>query len=102
MVTIKEIRKIFREMLQKHESKQEEIFTKHEKLVLELISGHQASLNHRFHQLCDSLTTVKTEVEELKESLNLSQNNIDQRFSNIIEKVRVLAKRKQRNFVPPV
>ena len=41
MVTIKEIREPFREMLQEHETKQEGMFTKHEKLVLDLISGHQ-------------------------------------------------------------
>ena len=30
MITIKNIRKIFREMLQEHETKQMEMFTKHE------------------------------------------------------------------------
>ena len=69
MVTIKEIREIFREMLEEHKTKQEGMFTKHEKLVLDLISGHQALLKQRLDQLCDSLTSVKTDVEELKESL---------------------------------
>ena len=40
MVTIKEIRQIFREMLQEHEIQLEGMFTKHKKLVLELILGH--------------------------------------------------------------
>ena len=44
MVTTKEIREAFREMLQEHETEQEGMFTKHEKLVLDLISGHQALL----------------------------------------------------------
>ena len=42
MVTMKVIREPLREMLQEHEAKQEGMFTKHEKLVLDLISGHQA------------------------------------------------------------
>ena len=41
MVTIKEIRDIFREMLQEHETKQKEMFTKHENSVLDLISRHK-------------------------------------------------------------
>ena len=50
MVAIKEIREIFREMLQEHEIKQQGIFTKHEKSVyiLDLISGHRALLKQRF------------------------------------------------------
>ena len=56
MVTIKEIS---REMLQEHETKQEGMFTKHEKSVLGLISRHQALLKQRLDQLCDSLTSVK-------------------------------------------
>ena len=43
-------------------------------------------------QLCNSLTSVKTDVEELKESLSVNQNDIDQRFSNINEKVQSLEK----------
>ena len=39
MVTIKEIRETFSEMLQEHETKQEGMFIKHEKLVLDL--GYQ-------------------------------------------------------------
>ena len=92
MVTIKEITEIFREMLQEHEAKQERMFTKHEKSVLDLISGHQALLKQRLDQLCGSLTSVKTDVEELKESLSFTQNDIDQRFSNINEKVQSLEK----------
>ena len=92
MVTIKEIREIFREMLQEHEIKHEGMFTKHEKLILDLISEHQALLKQRLDQLCDSITSVKTGVEELKESLSFTQNDIDQRFSNINEKVQNLEK----------
>ena len=92
MVTIKEIREIFREMLQEHETKQEGMFTKHQKSALDLISGHQALLNQRLDQLCDSLTSVKTDIEKLKESLSFNQNDIDQRFSNINEKVQSLEK----------
>ena len=68
------------------------MFTKHEKSVLDLISGHQALLKQRLDQLCDSLTSVKTDVEELKENLTFTQNDIDKRFSNINEKVQILEK----------
>ena len=92
MVTIKKMREIFREILQEHETKQEGMFTKHEKSVLDLISGHQALLKQRLDQLCDSLTSVETDVEELEESLSFTQNDIDQRFSNINKKVQSLEK----------
>ena len=49
-------------MLQEHGSKQEGMFTKHEKLVLDLILGHQALLKQRLDQLCDRLTSVKADV----------------------------------------
>ena len=79
MVTIKEI---FREMLQEHEAKKEGMFTKHEKLVSDLISGQQVLLNQGLHQLCDNLTSVKTDVEEPKESISFTENDIDEGFSN--------------------
>ena len=92
MVTIKEIREIFREMLQEHETKQDSMFTKHKKLVLDLISGHQALINQkqRLDQLRNSPTLVKTDVGELKESLSFTQIDID--HSNINEKVPSLEK----------
>ena len=52
-------------------------------MVFDLISGHQALLKKRLDQLCVSLTSVKTDIEELKESLSFTQNDIDQRFPNI-------------------
>ena len=90
MIIIKEVRDIFREMLEEHETKQEGMFTKHEKSVLDLISGHQALLKQRLDQLCDSLNSVKKDVGEHKESLSFTQNDIDQMFSNINEKVQSL------------
>ena len=92
LITIKEIREIFREMLQEHETKPEGVLAKHEKFVLDLISGHQTLLKQRLDQLCDSLTSVKTDVEELKESLSFTQDNMEQRFSNKNEKVQSLEK----------
>ena len=92
MLTVKEIREIIREIFQEHETKQEGMFTKHEKSVLDLISGHRALLKQRLDQLCDNLTSVKTDVEELKESLSFTQKDLDQRFSNINEKVHSLEK----------
>ena len=79
-------------MLQEHETKQEGMFTKHKKLILNLISGRQALLKQRLDQLCDSVTSVKTDVEELKESLSFTKNDLDQRFSSTNEKVQSLEK----------
>ena len=45
------------------------MFTKLEKMVLDLILGHQALLKQRLDQVCNSLTLVKTDVEEPKEAL---------------------------------
>ena len=56
-------------MLIEHENKQGGMFTKHKKLVLGLISRHQALLKQRLYQLCDSLTSLKADVGEFKESL---------------------------------
>ena len=92
MVTIKEIREIFREMLQEHEYKQEGMFIKQEKSVLDLISGRQALLKQKLDLQCDSLTSVKTDVGDFKESPSFTQNDIDQRFLNINERVKSLEK----------
>ena len=56
MMTIKEIREMFREKLQEYEAKQT--------LVLDPISGHQALLKQRLHQLYNSHTYVKTDDEK--------------------------------------
>ena len=77
MVTIKEIRETFREMLQEHETKQEGMFTKHKKSVLDLISGHQTLLKKKLDQQCDSLISVKTDFEE---SPSFTQKHKDQKF----------------------
>ena len=51
MVTIKEIRKICREMLKKHETKHEGLFAKHKNLVLHLISGCTIAICNKRHIL---------------------------------------------------
>ena len=92
MVTIKEIRETFKEILQEHETKQKGISTKHEKLVLDLISGLLALLKERLDQQFDSLTSVKTDVEDFKESPSFTQKHIDQKFLKINERVQNLEK----------
>ena len=86
MVTTKEIREIFREFLQELETKQEEMFTEYKKSVLDLISGHQALLKQSLDQLCNILTSITSVL------LSFTQNDIDQRFSNMNEKVQSLEK----------
>ena len=72
-------------MLQENETKQKRMLAKHEQYVLDLISGRQVLLNHMLDQLCDGLTLVKTDVEELNESLSFTRNDIDQRSLNTNE-----------------
>ena len=49
-------------------------------------------LKQRLQQLCDRLSSVKLDAEELKESLSFTQNDTEQRFLNINEKVQSLKK----------
>ena len=68
------------------------MITKHEELVLNLISGHQTLPKQRLDKLYDNLTLVKTDVKEIKESHSFTQNDIDQRFSNKNEQEQRLEK----------
>ena len=61
-------------------------------MVLDLISGHQALLKESLYRQCDSLTSVKTDVEDFKESSSFTQKHIDRNFLNINEKVQNLEK----------
>ena len=56
------------------------MFNKHEKLVLDLISEHQALLKEKLDQQSDSLTSVVANVEDFKESPSFTQKHIDQKF----------------------
>ena len=49
-------------------------------------------LKQRLQQLCDRFSSVKLDAEELKESLSFTQNDTEQRFLNINEKVQSLKK----------
>ena len=61
------------------------MFTKQEKSVLDLISGHQVLLKKRLVQQCDSLTSAKKDLVSPK-------TIIDQRILNINAKVQSLEK----------
>ena len=67
-------------MLREHESNQERMFTKHEKSVLKLTSGHQAFPKQRLDQRCDSLILVKTDVEEVKDSFSFTQKVLEHKW----------------------
>lgn len=67
LITIKEIRNIFLKMLQEHETKEERMFTKLKKFVLDLISGHQVSPKLRL-----DLTLEKQALRNLKESFDFT------------------------------
>ena len=84
MLANKEIKEIFGEMLQEHESKKEGILTKHEKLVLKPDIRTSSITEAKPWLTMRQSYLVKTDIEELKESLL---------FSNINEKVQSLKKK---------
>ena len=57
------------------------------------MSLHEALLEQRLDHLGHMLTLVKTHLELLKDSLSFTRSDINQRFSNTVEKVQSLEKK---------
>ena len=57
------------------------------------MSLHEALLEQRLDHLDHMLTLVKTHLELLKDSLSFTRSDINQRFSNTVEKVQSLEKK---------
>ena len=74
-------------MLKEHEAsvvqKNQEMFHKQEQSFLALISGNNSLTNQR-------LDSLSKDINELKESLEFSQNEYDDKFKNIGDKVQKL------------
>ena len=72
ILTMEDIKIIFEKMLREHEAS-----------VVQLISGNNSLTNQR-------LDSLSKDINELKESLEFSQNEYDDKFKNISEKVQKL------------
>ena len=72
ILTMEDIKIIFEKMLREHEAS-----------VVQLISGNNSLTNQR-------LDSLSKDINELKESLEFSQNEYDDKFKNIGDKVQKL------------
>ena len=86
-LTMGDIKVIFEEMLKEHEAsivqKNQEMFHKQEQSILALISGNNSLTNQR-------LDNLSKDINDLKESLEFSQNEYDDKFKNMGNKIQKL------------
>ena len=86
-LTTEDIKVIFEKMLKKHEAsivqKNQEMFHRQEQSILVLISGNNSLTNQR-------LDNLSKDVNDLKESLEFSQNKSDDKFRNMGDKIQKL------------
>ena len=90
-LTMENIKVIFEKMLKKHESsivqKNQEMFQKQEHSILALTSGNNSLTNQRLYNL-------SKDINDLKESLEFSQNEYDDKFMNKGNKIQKLEEKK--------
>ena len=86
-LTMGDIKVIFEEMLKEHEAsivqKNQEMFHKQEQFILALKSGNNSLTNQR-------LDNLSKDTNDLKESLEFSQNEYDDKFKNMGNKIQKL------------
>ena len=84
-LTMEDIKVIFEKMLKKHEAsivqKNPEMFQKQEQSILALISGNNSLTSQR-------LDSLSNDINDLKESLEFSQNEYDDKFKNLGDKLK--------------
>ena len=84
---MQDIKVIFKKILKEHEAsivqKNQEMFYKQERSILALISGNNSLTNER-------LDYLSKDINELKESLEFSQNDYDDKFKNMGDKIQKL------------
>ena len=77
-ITIEDIKNIFQDMFKQHQEaitkKQEKMFRSHENSIMQLISGNATLTNQR-------LDNLSKETEDLKESLEFTQGETEEKFS---------------------
>ena len=86
-LTTEDIKVIFEKMLKKHEAsivqKNQEMFHRQEQSILVLISGNNWLTNQR-------LDNLSKDINDLKESLEFSQNKSDDKFRSMGNKIQKL------------
>ena len=86
-LTLEDIKVIFEKMLKEHEApvvqKNQEMFHKQEQSILALISGNNSLTKQR-------LDNLSKDINDLKESLEFFQNEYDDKFKNMGEKIQKL------------
>ena len=86
-LTMDDIKVILEKMIKEHEEsiveKNQEMFHKQEQSILALISGNNALTNQRIDNL-------SKDINDLKESLEFSQNEYDDKFKNMGDKIQKL------------
>ena len=89
-LTMEDIKVTFEKMLKEHEAsivqKNQEMFHKQEQSILALISGNNSLTNQR-------LDNLSKDINDLKESLEFSQNEYDDKFKNMGDKTQKLEER---------
>ena len=84
---MEDIKIIFEKMLKEHEAsivqKNQEMFYKQEQLILALIYGNNSLTNQ-------CLDNLNKDINDLKENLEFSQNEYDDKFKNIGDKIQKL------------
>ena len=86
-LTMEDIKVIFEKIQKEHEvsivQKNQEMFHKQEQSILALISENNSLMNQRLDKL-------SKDINDLKESLEFSQNEYDDKFKNMDEKIQKL------------
>ena len=89
-LTMDDIKVTFEKMLKEHETsivqKNQEMFHKQEHSILALISGKNSLTNQRLDKL-------NKDINDLKESLEFFQNEYDDKFKNMGDKIQKLEKK---------
>ena len=85
VIAINDVKSIFEEMFKQHEifmtKRNEEMFKQQENSLMQIISGNTQLTNQRL----DALTK---DITDLKESLQFTQNEVDDKFKNLEERVK--------------
>ena len=86
-LTMEDIKVTFENMLKEHEAsivqKNPEMFHKQEQSILALMSGNNSLTNQR-------LDNLSKDINDMKESLEFSQNEYDDKFKNVGDKIQNL------------
>ena len=88
-ITIEDIKKIFQDMFKQRQEAitkiQETMFRSHKNGIMQLISGNTTLTNQR-------LDNLSKEIADLKESLEFTQEETEEKFNKLNEKITTMEK----------